>query len=953
MNDTVAKSGETSGAGVRLVKIYVAVAFAVWKLSCLYIDGDDGLSLNFMSSPWSVAVGAGCVVGVSILLAHAILKFKSKQHRGLTSSLIFAVLGVLALTLGSGISSLTVSSVGSVAGLGMNALMLYYSFKGRRYFKNRAFVFWVWGFLINLIREIGMKYYIVANTPAFAGGDNPGWFWNLVQDFGMSATHAEWLLEFYWLGHIVSGVLIAAGLILLVRQPGAAVSQSLSTNTAKNVALGVLLMLISIYPSLNYFGSPGFVSTCAVNAVMLVFSLSACRRSRKLCFVFWAWASGITLLLAVGSQFHRNWGYPPRGSDPVILELMVLGGLVVGILWVIGLMLALRQLAHEKLPDEAKTETIPQVTLFPKPPDWMKKRLAIIIGIGVLAVGIVWLRSHDPSQVFSLEPKYDGYTLNYWMDHWHNPGGGGSVNSEAKVAIESMGTKAVPYLVDWIGRPYNSYPGVNYPERALRGFEVLGPVAKPAVPKLIKIIGRGEYPMRALLCIGADAVPALADKYVETLAYTNPPMMNPRNSGYSTSPARIQENIIQTLSQMGTNAEAALPALIKGIQSKTPWTQTAAAMALGSVGQNQPGMVIPVLINVFTNSDPYTTTAVAGALAAVGKNRQDVILPVLINTLTNASTDPMSQGVIAGALASVGHDRPAVVVPVLIQVFTHMNTNAVQSAAGRRAMPFRPDFYYRMTVSFDYDFGASAQSRVADALAIYGPEAVEAIPCLLLAGQSTNANLRAHVAVAIQKIAPSTPAALAPLIRNLNEKDAQIRRQALRTLESLGTNAVEALTILVVTTRHDPDMEVRTGAMDCISKIGQVNDDVIQAMNENLAGNNPSVDYTAYEVLAKFSERSKEAFVSLIKAMRTCPDGETRQQIKYFLQSAVRRDNTMLNKCVFEADPDARYEALQLADQFGMDFSDSRAPLQMMLRDKNPAARILATNMLIQLDGTR
>lgn len=75
----------------------------------------------------------------------------------------------------------------------------------------------------------------------------------------------------------------------------------------------------------------------------------------------------------------------------------------------------------------------------------------------------------------------------------------------------------------------------------------------------------------------------------------------------------------------------------------------------------------------------------------------------------------------------------------------------------------------------------------------FGSGARLAVPRLILAGQSTNAELRSHVAVAILKIAPETPDALAPLIRNLTERDVNTREQALRTLQSLGTNAAEAL----------------------------------------------------------------------------------------------------------------------------------------------------------------
>jgi hypothetical protein len=182
-----------------------------------------------------------------------------------------------------------------------------------------------------------------------------------VQDFFWSAQHAEWLLELYWLGHIVSSVLIAAGMILLVRQSGPEGSRPLSINTAKYVAVGVLFMLIGLRPSLDYSGSPGFVTTCVVNAVMLGYALSGCRGPKSLCFALWAWASGVALLLTVGSQFHPILGYPQSELDQVILELMVLGGLVAGILWVVGLMLALRQLPAVELPEESRTETIPKV----------------------------------------------------------------------------------------------------------------------------------------------------------------------------------------------------------------------------------------------------------------------------------------------------------------------------------------------------------------------------------------------------------------------------------------------------------------------------------------------------------------------------------------------------------------------------------------------------------------
>jgi hypothetical protein len=375
MNNSVAKVNKIIHLGLFLVKMYIATALVVWKSIGFYIAGDDGLISNFNASTWSLALGVGYVLGVVILLCHAIVQFRLKQYQGVTQTLIFAGLGLLFSLLGMDLPSLTVSFLGSLTILGLNGAMLYYSFKGLRCFKNRAFAYWLWGYSINLVSEIGTKCYTEAARHVAWNIGHAGWFqnlaqdfvwsttppdkcrvissfWNLSQDFYWSAENSEWLLEFYWLGHIVSSVLVVAGLILLVRQSGLGLSRTLSINTAKYVAFGVLFMLVGLYFSLVCFGSPGLVTTCIVNVVMLGYSLSACRRPKGLSFAFWAWASGIALLLTVGSQIHPISVFPPRLSDQIILELSVLGGLVAAILWVVGLVMALQQPAGVKLAGE-------------------------------------------------------------------------------------------------------------------------------------------------------------------------------------------------------------------------------------------------------------------------------------------------------------------------------------------------------------------------------------------------------------------------------------------------------------------------------------------------------------------------------------------------------------------------------------------------------------------------
>jgi hypothetical protein len=161
-------------------------------------------------------------------------------------------------------------------------------------------------------------------------------------------------------------------------------------------------------------------------------------------------------------------------------------------------------------------------------------RLTILVLAGLMLVmAAFWISQNEPPGYFSLEPKYKGCPLSYWLEHWYLDPWWRSVNTDAVDAVQAIGTKAVPLLVDWIARPYAYDPGLSYQEKALRGFEVLGPVAMPAVPKLVGMIGKHTgYPMRALQCIGAEAVPALADKLVETLPQTNSLVTNWRDRGF-------------------------------------------------------------------------------------------------------------------------------------------------------------------------------------------------------------------------------------------------------------------------------------------------------------------------------------------------------------------------------------------------------------------------------------
>ena len=609
----------------------------------------------------------------------------------------------------------------------------------------------------------------------------------------------------------------------------------------------------------------------------------------------------------------------------------------------------------------------------------MKKSGKVLIILGVIAISSAWLFIHKQNdesltEIFSLEPKYENHTFTYWMHHWYNNPWGGTVNAEAQVALQSMGAKATPYLVDWIGKPETEGLNFNYPGYALKGFELLGPVAKSAVPDLIKMIGpfsHQDFPMRALQFIGRDAVPPLAEKLLETLADTNTPVMNWRDQGYGTNVFHVQECVIQVLSQMGTNAETAVPALIKCLDSKTSWHQAEAASALASVGRNEPDIVIPALINAFTNSDSSlgnqgrvfwprgsAKSAIAGALGSVGGSRPNVVVPFLINVLTNHDAKTAGRGAVAGALAKAGNNQPDIILPVLIYGLTNGDAASTDrdSIAGSVAFVGRgqPDVIVPVLIFAFTNSSIQAQAGIADALATLGSDAQPAIPFLLLAGKNEDWKLRARAAIAVKTIAPQTPNALAPLIKNLENQDGYARYRALYELGRLGTNGAEALPALVKYL-HDTNSQTRTDTERCIQDINWFSDEIIASLGENLSYTNSFTSEEAATTLAQFASRSKLAFVTLIKRDSSGKNGAGQvDRTRLFETSGIlaeisRENPKFMLECLDDDDPLVRARALFVFYNLGVSVPESIPTLQRLsTNDPEADVRSRAVEVLRQ-----
>jgi HEAT repeat protein len=439
--------------------------------------------------------------------------------------------------------------------------------------------------------------------------------------------------------------------------------------------------------------------------------------------------------------------------------------------------------------------------------------------------------------------------------------------------------------LNWISRPEPKFyrPGnIEYHRLAVDAFEILGPVAKPAIPGLMKNVEKGSYSsMRALEFIGKDAVPALTNKLLQTLADKRRPVMNWRDPRYKKNFFHVQALIVSGLGEMGTNAEAAIPALKLALYANHGWLHGVNPHStMVSVGQNRPDLVIPALLDALTNqaAPAINRGAVATAISTYGTNHVDILLPPLIKVINDKRTDSPNRRTIAGALAVVGRGHPELVIPVL--------TNAFVAA---------PVEY---------------QDGIAIALAMFGREAQPALPLLRNASRSPYFHLRQQATIAVKTIAPETADALVPLIKDLSNREAGLRQQAIYSLGRLGTNAVEAIPALLACLSN-PDTQTRIDATRALNDIGVTSDDYIIALGENLTCTNHFTAGEAKATLGKLARHSKLAFVTLLKSgLSGLVNREVRSQSKYARINVSRANPQFMLECLDDEDPRVRSAAL-------------------------------------------
>ena len=245
---------------------------------------------------------------------------------------------------------------------------------------------------------------------------------------------------------------------------------------------------------------------------------------------------------------------------------------------------------------------------------WTK--METIVGIGILIVagtGAVIVKNNFPPT----EPSYQGRRLSEWLvdvDYGQPP----QTRAKAAEAIRKMGTKTLPFLLACFSDEKSGDKSIR---QATWGFDALGPIAKPAIPKLESCMEKYPgYVPSALAGIGRDALPELLN------ALTNESFF-------------VRDNTAAAIAN---------------------------AIFLGKISSDEARAAFPIAINNLTYASTNAlyqgnTRSRAAWLVAALRLSPDISVPALIQGLDDTNGNGNIAGDCAFALGEFGKDaKPAI-----------------------------------------------------------------------------------------------------------------------------------------------------------------------------------------------------------------------------------------------------------------------------------------------------
>jgi hypothetical protein len=247
------------------------------------------------------------------------------------------------------------------------------------------------------------------------------------------------------------------------------------------------------------------------------------------------------------------------------------------------------------------------------------------------------------------EPKYDGRALSEWIKDSAPQKSPDPKTTSAVEAVRHIGTNGLPWLMKWISakeppawqlklttansrlprwvrlRLLPSLFGINsyYAHRrmALDGFLILGPVASPAVPALLQMVGSSSGDSPAKGALGSIGTAGLA----QTLGVLTNRAGAPAVRAAAADWLRVNPEF---------GRAAVVPALEQCLREKDAKVAKAAAHALVRLSA-EPEPVVPFFIKLLQTGDILSRCDAAENLGAFREKARDAV-PALVTALNDS-----------------------------------------------------------------------------------------------------------------------------------------------------------------------------------------------------------------------------------------------------------------------------------------------------------------------------
>ena len=354
----------------------------------------------------------------------------------------------------------------------------------------------------------------------------------------------------------------------------------------------------------------------------------------------------------------------------------------------------------------------------------------------------------------------------------------------------------------------------------------------------------------------------------------------------------VRAHAINALGQIGPNASLALGDLLACLPEESASVRALAAEALGLL-QNAPEQVVPALTELTRDASPPVRTAAAtalgrfrekaieahGALAALLEDKVDLVRDAAtaaiadIGQLSGEAThrleqklthpDNLQRAQTAEALGEMGKSAgPAA--PALVESLSDENDLVRGKAAEAlgRIGEGAAEVAIPALIDSLLDDDNTVQALAAEALGQMGTEAATAIPQLMTALDSNNAEVRSKVVRALGRLkAEDAREKLEAACRN---GDADVRIDALAALAEIGAATSSTFQIFLQSTSDD-NPRLREAAVSALSRCQERWPEIVPAVVALIDDQEPAVSRRAMETIPLYGE---DAFPSALEALR-------------------------------------------------------------------------------------